>query len=109
MSERTDRLLRETIISQHPHSLIHRRYLEPHETVQFLRKNFFSRSEHRCEASTMELAPRNKELYENRCKNEFSLIKTSPFDAEFDSASIGASFNDGKTFGQNPERSLSSI
>ncbi len=64
---------------------------------------------YRCEASTMELAPRNKELYENRCKNEFPLIKTSPFDAEFDSASIGASFNDGKTFGQNPERSLSSI
>jgi hypothetical protein len=57
----------------------------------------------------MELAPRNKALYENRCKNEFPLIKTSPFDAEFDSASIGAIFNDGKTFGRNPERSLSSI
>jgi hypothetical protein len=57
----------------------------------------------------MELAPRNKELNENRCKNEFPLIKTSPFDAEFDSASIDASFNDEKTFGENPERSLSSI
>ncbi len=51
----------------------------------------------------MELAPRNKELYENRSNNEFPLIKKSPFDAEFDSASIGASFNDGKTFGENPE------
>jgi hypothetical protein len=32
----------------------------------------------------------------------------SPFDAEFDSASIGTSFNDGKTFGENPEGFLCS-
>ena len=64
---------------------------------------------HRCEASTMELAPRNKELHKNFFKHEFPSIKTSPFDAEFNSASTGTGFNDGKTFRENSERFLSSI
>ena len=50
----------------------------------------------------MELAPRNKELYKNFYKNEFPFIKTSPLDAEFNSASTGTSFDNGKTFGESP-------
>jgi len=56
---------------------------------------------YRCEASTMELAPRNKELYKNLYKNEFPSLKVSPFDAEFNSASNGDTFIHGKTIEKN--------
>jgi hypothetical protein len=49
----------------------------------------------------MELAPRKKELYKNIYINEFSSMKTGPFDAEFDSASNGDTFIHGKTIGKN--------
>jgi hypothetical protein len=51
---------------------------------------------YRCEASSMELAPRNKELYKNLYKNEFPSIKVSPFDAELNSASNGDTCIHGK-------------
>ncbi len=55
----------------------------------------------RCEASTMELAPRNKELYKNLYKNEFPSIKVSLFVAELNSASNGDTFIHEKTIGKN--------
>jgi hypothetical protein len=64
---------------------------------------------HRCEASTMELAPRTKELYKKLYKNEFPSIKMSPFNAESNSASNGDTFVHGKTIGKISFEFFSSI
>ncbi len=57
------------------------------------------RAINRCEASTMELAPRNKESHKTFYKNEFRYIKMTPSDAEFNSASNSDIFTHGKTIG----------